>query len=230
MGALWLQSLITLTFERFGAFFCRLFYCIVTIFSYFWPLPIPFTWALCFIWNMVCLVVEIWEDLHLKVLVHFSAVFFIAWLFFFKLSSLVHLLFGFHKKAVLCLDWPGMGFGLLFSFKSFGAFFCRLWFCRCFRIPLLFMELAVGQYTRRGPIGAIEKMCPILKGKFNNAARLINYYWNENESLKIVELMSALLLKSKKIFVACGSNLWTIFIFFILKLHLKFLIRLIKKV
>jgi solute carrier family 6 GABA transporter-like protein 6/8/11/12/13 len=33
------------------------------------------------------------------------------------------------------------------------------------RIPLLFMELAVGQYTRRGPIGALQKMCPILKGE-----------------------------------------------------------------
>ena len=36
-----------------------------------------------------------------------------------------------------------------------------LYFCR---IPLLFMELAVGQYTRRGPIGALDKLCPILKG------------------------------------------------------------------
>ena len=26
------------------------------------------------------------------------------------------------------------------------------------------MELAVGQYTRRGPIGALDKLCPILKG------------------------------------------------------------------
>ena len=31
-------------------------------------------------------------------------------------------------------------------------------------IPLLYMELAVGQYTRRGPIGALGKLCPILKG------------------------------------------------------------------
>eukprot|EP00088_Acartia_fossae_P008707 TRINITY_DN14178_c0_g1_i3.p1 TRINITY_DN14178_c0_g1~~TRINITY_DN14178_c0_g1_i3.p1 ORF type:complete len:613 (-),score=105.30 TRINITY_DN14178_c0_g1_i3:264-2102(-) len=31
-------------------------------------------------------------------------------------------------------------------------------------IPLLFMELAVGQYTRRGPIGALGKLCPLLKG------------------------------------------------------------------
>ena len=31
-------------------------------------------------------------------------------------------------------------------------------------IPLLYMELAVGQYTRRGPIGAMEKLSPIMKG------------------------------------------------------------------
>lgn len=32
-------------------------------------------------------------------------------------------------------------------------------------IPMLFMELAVGQYTGRGPIGAIGQMCPLFKGK-----------------------------------------------------------------
>eukprot|EP00092_Neocalanus_flemingeri_P008337 GFUD01008989.1.p1 GENE.GFUD01008989.1~~GFUD01008989.1.p1 ORF type:complete len:587 (-),score=78.05 GFUD01008989.1:299-2059(-) len=31
-------------------------------------------------------------------------------------------------------------------------------------IPLLYMELSVGQYTRRGPIGALGKLSPILKG------------------------------------------------------------------
>ena len=30
-------------------------------------------------------------------------------------------------------------------------------------LPLLFMELSMGQYTRRGPIGAIGKMCPIFQ-------------------------------------------------------------------
>ena len=35
-------------------------------------------------------------------------------------------------------------------------------------IPLLYMELAVGQYTRRGPIGALGKLCPILKGENSN--------------------------------------------------------------
>uniref|UniRef100_A0A182S8T0 Transporter n=1 Tax=Anopheles maculatus TaxID=74869 RepID=A0A182S8T0_9DIPT len=32
-------------------------------------------------------------------------------------------------------------------------------------IPMLFMELAVGQYTGRGPIGALGQLCPLFKGK-----------------------------------------------------------------
>ena len=32
-------------------------------------------------------------------------------------------------------------------------------------IPLLYMELTIGQYTRQGPIGALGKICPILQGK-----------------------------------------------------------------
>ncbi|KAL4660615.1 sodium- and chloride-dependent GABA transporter ine-like [Arapaima gigas] len=31
-------------------------------------------------------------------------------------------------------------------------------------IPLLYMELAVGQYVRRGPVHAMAKLCPLLKG------------------------------------------------------------------
>ncbi|XP_066597207.1 sodium- and chloride-dependent GABA transporter ine isoform X2 [Prorops nasuta] len=31
-------------------------------------------------------------------------------------------------------------------------------------VPLLYMELSIGQFTRRGPIGAIGQMCPLLKG------------------------------------------------------------------
>uniref|UniRef100_A0A8D9BQ06 Transporter n=1 Tax=Cacopsylla melanoneura TaxID=428564 RepID=A0A8D9BQ06_9HEMI len=31
-------------------------------------------------------------------------------------------------------------------------------------IPILYMELAVGQFTRRGPIGVLSKLCPIFKG------------------------------------------------------------------
>jgi len=33
-------------------------------------------------------------------------------------------------------------------------------------VPLLYMELSIGQFTRRGPIGALGQMCPLLKGKW----------------------------------------------------------------
>ncbi|XP_045518901.1 sodium- and chloride-dependent GABA transporter ine-like [Pieris brassicae] len=31
-------------------------------------------------------------------------------------------------------------------------------------VPMLFMELAIGQYTAHGPIGALSQICPLLKG------------------------------------------------------------------
>merc|ERR1719347_2278735 len=31
-------------------------------------------------------------------------------------------------------------------------------------LPLLYMELTVGQYTRRGPVGALKAICPLLGG------------------------------------------------------------------
>ncbi|XP_020706589.1 sodium- and chloride-dependent GABA transporter ine isoform X1 [Athalia rosae] len=31
-------------------------------------------------------------------------------------------------------------------------------------VPMLYMELAVGQFTRRGPIGALGQICPLFKG------------------------------------------------------------------
>lgn len=47
-------------------------------------------------------------------------------------------------------------------------------------IPLLFMELSVGQYTGRGPIGALGQLCPLFKGKSQNLlsaklSRLLRY-------------------------------------------------------
>merc|ERR1712156_350490 len=42
-------------------------------------------------------------------------------------------------------------------------------------IPLLLMELSVGQYTRRGPIAALGKMCPILQGA--GLATVIISFW-----------------------------------------------------
>lgn len=44
---------------------------------------------------------------------------------------------------------------------------------------MLFMELAVGQYTGRGPIGAIGQLCPLLKGIFSSS------YFNQNVLLTL---------------------------------------------
>lgn len=32
-------------------------------------------------------------------------------------------------------------------------------------IPLLYMEFAIGQYTRLGPVHAFAKICPLFKGE-----------------------------------------------------------------
>ncbi|RZF34373.1 hypothetical protein LSTR_LSTR008912 [Laodelphax striatellus] len=52
------------------------------------------------------------------------------------------------------------------SYKSGGGVFLLPYFlilCVC-GIPMLYMELAIGQFTRRGPIGALSQICPLLKG------------------------------------------------------------------
>jgi len=33
-------------------------------------------------------------------------------------------------------------------------------------IPLMYMEFSIGQFTQRGPIGAMAKICPLLKGVY----------------------------------------------------------------
>ena len=46
-------------------------------------------------------------------------------------------------------------------------------------IPLLYMEMAVGQFTQQGPIGALAKLCPLLKGTLKMAQCLgdILFVW-----------------------------------------------------
>ena len=64
---------------------------------------------------------------------------------------------------------------ILFHKSGGGAFlipyFIMLLFCG---LPLLFMEIAVGQYTRQGPIGALKKICPILTG---NVIAFLNIFY-----------------------------------------------------
>ena len=54
---------------------------------------------------------------------------------------------------------------LIFSVLMAGAFLVPyLLMLFVLGIPLLYMELTVGQYTRRGPVHALAKVCPLLKG------------------------------------------------------------------
>jgi hypothetical protein len=51
---------------------------------------------------------------------------------------------------------------LPFSNRFLLPYFITLFICG---IPLLFMELSIGQFTGRGVIGAIGQCCPLFKGR-----------------------------------------------------------------
>ena len=63
----------------------------------------------------------------------------------------------------------------LFSMAK-GAFlipyFVMLFICG---IPLLYMELAVGQLTKRGPVGAMISLCPLFQGFFKVVSPMSTY-------------------------------------------------------
>lgn len=71
---------------------------------------------------------------------------------------------------------------LIFIFRFSAGIFLIPYFIILFvcGVPMLFMELAVGQYTGRGPIGAIGQLCPLFKGlkwkplEHNQSFRLTN--------------------------------------------------------
>lgn len=46
---------------------------------------------------------------------------------------------------------------------------------------MLFMELAVGQYTAHGPIGALSQICPLFKGEKTKPIIIFSFwkYWNK---------------------------------------------------
>lgn len=56
---------------------------------------------------------------------------------------------------------------ILLTIKFFSGVFLIPYFLIMFvcGIPMLYMELAVGQFTGRGPIGALAQICPLFKGK-----------------------------------------------------------------
>ena len=101
-----------------------------------------------------------------------------------------YFLFNFVVKLILVKKFSILGngtaylptTGILFSrfpylcYKSGGGAFLipygvMLLLCG---LPLLFMEMTAGQYTRRGPIGALGKICPAFKGGSDNVRYLCN--------------------------------------------------------
>lgn len=67
-------------------------------------------------------------------------------------------------------------FGYLAT-KSGGGAFLIPYFVTLFliAIPLMYMEFIVGQFTRRGPIGALSKLCPFFKGA--GIATVVISFW-----------------------------------------------------
>ena len=44
-------------------------------------------------------------------------------------------------------------------------------------IPLLFMELSVGQYTSQGPVGAMQKLTPFFQGEPKDGGISLKLGW-----------------------------------------------------
>lgn len=68
-------------------------------------------------------------------------------------------------------------------------------------VPMLFMELAVGQYTGRGPIGAIGQLCPLFKGiqlKFdgNSTFQFKNWYVNFSVGVGMASVVVSFLMST----------------------------------
>ena len=56
-------------------------------------------------------------------------------------------------------------FGYLCAKSGGGAFLIPYFLCLTIvAVPLMLMEFAVGQFTQRGPVGALNMLCPLLKG------------------------------------------------------------------
>jgi solute carrier family 6 GABA transporter-like protein 6/8/11/12/13 len=56
-------------------------------------------------------------------------------------------------------------FGYLCAKSGGGAFLIPYFICLFIvAVPLMFMEFSIGQFTQRGPIGALKKICPLFKG------------------------------------------------------------------
>lgn len=64
-------------------------------------------------------------------------------------------------------------------------------------VPLLYMELTVGQYTRRGPVHALATVCPLLKGTQGlNTQPLLNCIQTKQSNCYWLQTFTSLVLVS----------------------------------
>ena len=76
-----------------------------------------------------------------------------------------------HLSFILACVGAAVGLGNIWRFpylcyRSGGGAFLIPYLVMLFLcgFPLFLMEQTLGQYTRRGPVGALERVCPIFKG------------------------------------------------------------------
>ena len=104
-----------------------------------------------------------------------------------KKTYKIQLLCTFHYRfPYLCYESGGGAFLV--------PYFIMLVLCG---IPLLLMELSMGQYTRRGPIGALGKMAPILQGEMysdrRGRSKAFCSYWFYNVTCRLVHFFTILM-------------------------------------
>ncbi|XP_048270283.1 sodium- and chloride-dependent GABA transporter ine isoform X2 [Bombus terrestris] len=74
-------------------------------------------------------------------------------------------------------------------------------------VPLLYMELSIGQFTRRGPIGALGQICPLFKGAGLSSvviSFLMSTYHNVIIAYAIYYFFAA--FKAKQPWSECGNS------------------------
>lgn len=61
-------------------------------------------------------------------------------------------------------------------------------------IPLFYMELALGQYNRKGAITCWGRLCPLFKGKFHFGRKSLRPISSSNKQMKMQSYLSLTLV------------------------------------
>ena len=70
------------------------------------------------------------------------------------------------------------------------------------------MEMTAGQYTRRGPIGALAKICPIFKGIYHSEIGSTSSKTKDIVEMKWNEMMVYSDLKLQEVLLYWNESAW----------------------